>query len=30
VEDAALDPGDIIEGLKAQVNPAGAAQVSVI
>ena len=25
VEDAALDPGEMVEGLKAQVNPAGAA-----
>jgi hypothetical protein len=30
VEDAALDPGEIVEGLRAHVNPAGAEQVSVI
>jgi len=30
VEDAALDPGEIVEGLKAQLSPAGAEQVSVI
>ena len=30
VEDAALDPGEMVEGLKAQFNPAGAEQVSVI
>jgi len=29
VEDEALDPGEIVEGLKAQVNPAGAEQVIV-
>jgi hypothetical protein len=30
VEEAALDPGEIVEGLKAQVSPEGAEQVSVI
>jgi hypothetical protein len=30
VEDEELDPGEIVEGLKAQVNPAGAEQVSAI
>jgi hypothetical protein len=30
VDDAALDPGEMVEGLKAQANPAGAEQVSVI
>jgi hypothetical protein len=30
VEDAALDPGEIVEGLREQVSPAGAAQVSEI
>jgi hypothetical protein len=30
VEDAALEPGTMVEGLKAQVNPAGAIQVREI
>jgi hypothetical protein len=30
VEDAALEPGEMVEGLREQVNPAGAEQVSVI
>src|SRR3984893_19261581 len=30
VEDDALDPGEIVAGLKTQVTPAGAAQESVI
>jgi hypothetical protein len=30
VEDAALDPGEIVVGLKAQVRPERAAQESVI
>ena len=30
VEDEALDPGEIVVGLKAQVTPAGAVQESVI
>jgi len=30
VEEAALDPGEIVEGLRAHVNPVGAEQVSVI
>jgi hypothetical protein len=30
VEVEVLDPGEIVEGLKEQVNPAGAEQVSVI
>ena len=30
VEDPVLDPGEMTEGFKAQVNPAGATQVSVI
>jgi hypothetical protein len=30
VEDEELDPGEIVEGLKAQVNPAGAEQVRAI
>jgi hypothetical protein len=30
VEDDALDPGEIVEGEKAQINPAGAEQVSAI
>jgi hypothetical protein len=30
VEDDALAPGEIIEGLRAQVKPAGAEQVSEI
>jgi hypothetical protein len=30
VEDDALDPGEIVVGLKAQVRPAGAAQESAI
>ena len=30
VEGAALDPGEMIEGFKAQVSPEGAEQVRVI
>jgi hypothetical protein len=30
VDDAALDPGEIVEGLKAQDRPAGAEQESEI
>jgi hypothetical protein len=30
VEDDALDPGEIVAGLKTQVTPASAAQESVI
>src|SRR5271154_65072 len=30
VEDVALDPGEMVEGLKAQLRPAGAVQESVI
>jgi hypothetical protein len=30
VEDEALDPGEIVEGLKEQVKPVGAEQVSEI
>jgi hypothetical protein len=30
VEDEALDPGEIVEGLKAQVRPEGAEQDSEI
>src|ERR1700728_3129673 len=30
VEEAAVDPGEIVEGLRAQVRPEGAEQVSVI
>ena len=30
VEDEALDPGEIVEELKAQLKPAGAEQVSEI
>jgi len=30
VEDDALDPGEIVVGLKAQLTPAGAAQESMI
>jgi hypothetical protein len=30
VEDAALDPGEIVEGLREQVKPVGAEQVSEI
>jgi hypothetical protein len=30
VEDDALDPGEIVEGLREQVEPAGAEQVSEI
>ena len=30
VEDDALDPGEMVAGLKAQLRPAGAAQESVI
>jgi hypothetical protein len=30
VEDDALDPGEMVEGLKAQLRPEGAAQESVI
>jgi hypothetical protein len=30
VEDAALDPGEIVEGLREQVKPVGAVQASEI
>jgi hypothetical protein len=30
VEDEALDPGEIVEGLREQVKPAGAEQLSAI
>ena len=30
VEDAVLEPGEMVEGLREQVNPLGAEQVSVI
>jgi hypothetical protein len=30
VEDAALDPGEMVEGLREQVKPVGAEQVSEI
>ena len=30
VDEAALDPGEIVDGLRAQVNPEGAEQVKEI